>query len=401
MKKLIPEKETEKTYLLTDYGRQKLIHYADSFKAIARNIAVKDTGRENPEEMPGEESERQRYLFFEKMHEEKSILAGNLEEMAGIMSQIAGEVFAFRPFPTGKKRRIRQLLRAEGIHIADIYYIEDDDILRIAVSMNTDRKKKKETAEVANMLSVILNERLIPSVDSPSTVDEFMRTYFLVQEAGFSILSGVARAIKETEALSGDNYSVTETERGYVNVLLSDGMGSGEKACADSEAVLELMEQLLEAGYEPKVAAHLVNASLLASEEEKNMSTLDICSLNLYTGVCEFIKLGAAASYIKRGKMVERIYDSTFPLGAFGDREKNGFCRKLIDGDYVIMVSDGVLDVFDEEEYGEAFLNLVRDMNQENPKEMAESLLQLILFKTGGRIRDDMTILVFGIWENK
>ncbi len=401
MKKLIPEKETEKTYLLTDYGRQKLIHYADSFKAIARNIAVKDTGRETPEEMPGEESERQRYLFFEKLHEEKSILAGNLEEMAGIMSQIAGEVFAFRPFPTGKKRRIRQLLRAEGIHIADIYYIEDDDILRIAVSMNTDRKKKKETAEVANMLSVILNERLIPSVDSPSTVDEFMRTYFLVQEAGFSILSGVARAIKETETLSGDNYSVTETERGYVNVLLSDGMGSGEKACADSETVLELMEQLLEAGYEPKVAAHLVNTSLLASEEEKNMSTLDICSLNLYTGVCEFIKLGAAASYIKRGKMVERIYDSTFPLGAFGDREKNGFCRKLIDGDYVIMVSDGVLDVFDEEEYGEAFLNLVRDMNQENPKEMAESLLQLILFKTGGRIRDDMTILVFGIWENK
>ena len=39
-------------------------------------------------------------------------------------------------------------------------------------------------------------------------------------------------------------------------------------------------------------------------------------------------------------------------------------------------------------------------LHQENPREMAEALLQIVLHKTGGHIRDDMTVLVFGIWEN-
>ena len=35
-------------------------------------------------------------------------------------------------------------------------------------------------------------------------------------------------------------------------VALSDGMGSGEKACRESTMVIELLEELLEAGFPEK-----------------------------------------------------------------------------------------------------------------------------------------------------
>ena len=58
----------------------------------------------------------------------------------------------------------------------------------------------------------------------------------------------------------------------------------------------------------------------------------------------------------------------------------------------------------DDERHGDSMNNDLRTilggLHQENPREMAEALLQIVLHKTGGHIRDDMTVLVFGIWEN-
>ena len=58
-------------------------------------------------------------------------------------------------------------------------------------------------------------------------------------------------------------------------------MGSGEKASADSEKVLDLMEKMLEAGYNMDVAVNLVNSALIATSERQNMSTLDICNMEI------------------------------------------------------------------------------------------------------------------------
>ena len=38
MKKLFDEKKTEQVFLLSEYGRQKLLGYADSFKEIAKTL---------------------------------------------------------------------------------------------------------------------------------------------------------------------------------------------------------------------------------------------------------------------------------------------------------------------------------------------------------------------------
>lgn len=394
MRKLSGEREIERSFLLSEYGKQKLLGYADSFKEIARTLDEDFTWE-------GTEESRQGRLYSRKLWENRCMLAENLNEMAGVMAQVAGEVFSYRPFSERLGRQVMQAMKSEEIAVQDLYYIENRaGRTQISLTMYTGRQGGILAGEVADMLSVLLDMRLVPSMNCPRMVDGCMRGYTFKEEAKFVVLTGAARAVKETETKSGDNYAVLESEKGKVTLLLSDGMGSGEKACEDSETVLDLMEKLIEAGYGPKAAANLVNSALLARGEEQNMSTLDICELDLYDGICEFTKIGAASSFIKRDHMVEQISTGTLPLGIFKGVESESLRRRLMDGDYVFLLSDGVVDAIEESDYKEDLCEIIGNLNKENPRELAEALLQIVLRKTKGRIRDDMTILVLGIWEN-
>ncbi len=63
------------------------------------------------------------------------------------------------------------------------------------------------------------------------------------------------------------------------------------------------------------------------------------------------------------------------------------------------MVTDGVVDAFGGEEYERGLLQVLSRMQEVNPEEMAERILRMALVACGGRIRDDMTVGVAGIWR--
>ena len=127
---------------------------------------------------------------------------------------------------------------------------------------------------------------------------------------------------------------------------------------------------------------------------------MDLCEINLYSGSSIFIKAGAAPSFIKRGKYVKRLSESTLPLGLFSDAEQSKLNISLKEGDYVVLLSDGVLDCFFEEDdsYLEDKLGM---MHYENPKEMANRILGLAIKKSKGKILDDMTVIVLGIIQKQ
>ncbi len=394
MRKLVQEKEIERSFLLSEYGKQKLMGYADSFKEIAKTLEEEFRWEE-------EENSRQSHLFNRKLWENKCMLAENLTEMSTVMAQVASEVFSYRPFPERKTRQVIQAMKTENIQVCDLYYIESKDgRTRISITMSTNLFGGIASEEAADMLSVLLDIRLVPAINCPYIVDSNMRGYIFMEEAKYVVLTGAARAVKENEVKSGDNYAILESEKGKITMMLSDGMGSGEGASHDSELVLDLMEKLIEAGYKPRAAANLVNSTLIAKGDEQNMSTLDICEIDLYDGICEFTKVGAAASFIKRGHMVEQISTGSLPLGILKGVEGESVIRRLMDGDYVYLVSDGVVDAIESCDYQEDICEIIGKTEQENPRELAESLLQVVLRKTKGHIMDDMTILVLGIWEN-
>ena len=66
----------------------------------------------------------------------------------------------------------------------------------------------------------------------------------------------------------------------------------------------------------------------------------------------------------------------------------------------MVLMTDGVLDALEQNHYEDAMCRFLSGLNEQNPKEIADSLLQFVLHCSGGHVEDDMTIVVVGIWEN-
>ena len=192
-----------------------------------------------------------------------------------------------------------------------------------------------------------------------------------------------------------------ESEEKKFYSVLSDGMGSGEKASADSEEVIGMVERFLEGGCSDILTAKMINNALLAKGDGRNMSTLDMCGIDLYTAEASFLKVGATYSLLKRDGYVEKLPSISLPLGVFYEIEMNQHKKQLLDGDYIFMFSDGILDHFPGEEGEELLKEIVRDIPYKRPNEMASHVMKMAIMASKGAIKDDTTILVMGVWENK
>lgn len=384
---------------LADMNKQRLLGYAESFRELAESLQGEFTTN-------GVIGDRQSILEERMLWENRRLLGNNLSEMADIMAQVADKELCYEPMEEKKRKSLVHALRAEGIFAENFCYLPGENGHKaIGILLHTEKKGGISSDEVANMLSVLLKIRLEASVTSPYLVDDTKRSFVFVEEAKFITFTGLSKAVKETETVSGDNFSVLQSETGKMTVLLSDGTGSGQQANGESSRVLDLMEKMLEAGFGMETAINMVNSAVLSRGEQSNHPTLDICSLDLYGGSCNIWKIGGALTLLKSGNTVDKIRQQTLPLGIFQKQDIPMLHRELMDGDYLIFMTDGVLDALaemacGEEECEDLLSETVRTMQERNPQEMAERLLQLVLKNSSGHIHDDMTILVVGIWEN-
>ena len=102
--------------------------------------------------------------------------------------------------------------------------------MEVSLTMRNIKKNNLSSEEIGDLLSVLLNMRLVSAQDNAFFVGADWKTFYYVEEARFHVLTGVASAVKETEKISGDNYAFFRTGAGNLTAVLSDGMGSGDKA---------------------------------------------------------------------------------------------------------------------------------------------------------------------------
>jgi len=133
--------------------------------------------------------------------------------------------------------------------------------------------------------------------------------------------------------------------------------------------------------------------------EENSYSTLDYAMIDLYTGQLELIKIGGAATFIKRKEAVEIICEETLPAGADAHIEVESVKKQLENGDFLVMVTDGVIEYLHVKDPKETLVEIIREVKTDNAGVLAEKILEQVLIRTGGHAMDDMTVLVTGIWE--
>lgn len=64
---------------------------------------------------------------------------------------------------------------------------------------------------------------------------------------------------------------------------------------------MRLLQNFLKAGVEPEAAMQTVNSALaLKGEATKGCTTIDLLTIELFTGLCSIYKFGAAPTYLRK-----------------------------------------------------------------------------------------------------
>ena len=163
------------------------------------------------------------------------------------------------------------------------------------------------------------------------------------QAEPFRALASLAGAPRQGEKVSGDTGLWFRREDGQLFLLLCDGMGTGRPAAVDGNLAAELTARLLKAGFTAELAARLVNVALALKSEDESGATLDLISVDLYTGTARLFKAGAAPGFLVHGGRVRAVGDTSLPVGILGGVNGQSRVVHLTVGDYAVLVSDGLL----------------------------------------------------------
>ena len=384
-------------YLFNGYSKRKLYCLSETYEELARLY------RGIPQ-MDKNCVDRKDVLYRKQLQETKEVFANHLDEISNAFADVADTVVHVSMPMEHKRKAVIHHLKRQGIIVRELVFIEGGAAgnyecapdgrfgNRVSIEARAVGRHTVSASVLGEFLSSFFGRKLVPSAESALVIGRGYNTFIYEDEPRYTVLSAVSRAVKEDEKISGDNFSLEEYNQSQVVVMLADGMGSGELACRDSQAVIEFMERFLEAGFQKEKAFSMVNGAIAAQNGCCNLTTLDICAMNLLTGEAEFVKAGAAASYIKRGNWVDEVAADTLPLGSIDELSPITQSVRLADTDMLIMISDGISDAVESETEGRLQEIISRSPIQ-NPKEMAVYLLRYAISSQVGRIRDDMTVL--------
>lgn len=333
-----------------------------------------------------------------RMLEGQEAIAAEITKVGQMMEEIGSTMYVPMKQKRGLERKVVQALKKEGISIRKIMIAEKKGRKELYFEGKTLFDGIIMTKDIKKLLSKVMNVPMKESNYTNRMITKEYQLFRFCQDANYYYLRGIAKKTKEGEGISGDNFSIVDSENGKTYLLLSDGMGSGLEASLESGKVIEVMERLLEAGFYVPSALGLMNCLAGVGNKEDMFTTLDFCEIDLFTGMISIIKAGAASTFIKRENMVELIQSTNFPLGVMEENELEQVEKKLYDGDMLIFISDGITDCIEEDKEN-WMKDTILKIKSKNPQEMADELMEQVLEQGKQKVRDDMTILVVGIWK--
>lgn len=210
----------------------------------------------------------------------------------------------------------------------------------------------------------------------------------------FTAEFGAAGHAAAGQSVSGDALDQFCDTSGRAQMLLCDGMGTGRAAAVDGQMAAKLTAQLLRAGFAAESAARLVNVALgLKGAEQEAGATLDLLTVDLYTGRAGLFKAGAAPSFLVRGGVPRMLDGASLPMGMLDSLVGRSTTFALDDGDWVVLVSDGALA--DGADWLMQQLQLCARLGH-TPKQAAETVADAAARRAGDK-RDDITVAVLAV----
>lgn len=392
------EDERDRTEKVAGNYEEKLRMMAESFEKMSKSIDGFGR-RERRERNLNGELDIMNEIWRRRLEDSRNAVALQLKEMSGILKDVTSDSYVFVNLAEEKEEELRRELRAKGIFMKNIVILNNRrgiDEVNIILKAG---KKTLPLKEVGEIISGVLEKDVGFKKNPYALVNKEYTTYTFVEEPNFFIIHGAAKRSKDEQTVSGDNFTCMELDSGQTLLSVSDGMGHGIQACKESEVVVELLEEMMKGGFSEEASVRLINSILMIDSDIMNPTALDMGIIDMYSGVCDFMKLGAASTFVKRGSWVEAIKSTSLPIGSTGCADIETASKKLYDGDFVIMMSDGIMESIQEEDKEKTIGEIILEIKEGKPEEMAKEILKKALAHSDKEKDDDMTVLVTGIWD--
>jgi stage II sporulation protein E len=336
---------------------------------------------------------KQEKKYQEKLLNSQQIVAKQLAGVAELVKGFSKEVKQRETSDEELAQFLKEQLIDDNIKVQNIKVIETPvGDKEIVIVQKACPEQNWCTHFIAPKISQLLDRTYTVKEARCPTAGNKSCTYHLNPSKTYSVTTGVAMAIKDGSNVSGDNWSCVSLPNRKFVMILSDGMGAGAEASKESNTAINLLEKLLAAGLSNKMAVDTVNSVLFLRSAEEIFTTVDLTVINEVSAIVEFIKIGAAPSFIKRRTQVQAVKAKSLPVGIFNQVETEQFIFPVQVGDLIINMSDGVFEVLDGNI--EDWCKFIQALPQDEPQTIANYLIELARKSLNGQIRDDLTVLV-------
>ncbi len=317
-----------------------------------------------------------------RLAESRSAAWAQYEDFAEILAGVAREIGSVNGADPLAERRLMRYLRSLDIEADAAVFRDGSGRLRAVIESARMQALTRDPAYL-DKLSAVLGVRLC----RPNAAAE--GRLVLLEAEPLAVSVGIAAMKKRGESVSGDKGTYFKTDSGVLCVILSDGMGAGSEAAAESDEAVAILERFLRSGVDAAAAMKILNSvMLLKNGDEWGFATVDLMCVDLFSGETCFYKYGAAPSYVRTGKSVRRIAGESLAAGLIGEGAAPDTVRmRLKPGSLALVASDGVVAGPDDGWLRE----LIRGSEEKDVKALAREVLRRAsdLYGNG----DDMTVL--------
>ncbi len=335
------------------------------------------------------ELHRVRQVWRSKLDESRELVGGQLAGMSEIIGNLSEEIAKSAVNENFSALGLRSRFEKRGIYVRDINVSCDTgERYRVTMTVKSGSWRDRNKAEIKKIMRNVFRGE-IKVQEHSCDEGKYVKLDFCEAERFRVETDFASRAASEK---NGDNHRFSYIRGGKYVIALSDGMGTGDRASRESEAMLELLDSFLRTGFDSRMAVKFINSIMLLKSEEEVFATIDICIIDLYTGVAEFIKTGAEPSFIVHKGCLDTVKAASLPVGVFADMEAEVASRSFDDGAVIVMMTDGIETKDDGNilwvgEYAEELCVNSKEKN------IAEKILQAAIERNNGEINDDMTVL--------
>ncbi|WP_186431208.1 stage II sporulation protein E [Clostridium sp. BSD9I1] len=402
MKSMCWKRESFYTYsafveLIDNYqNKREKVPYEIERKCIKRSLLIKNTEEIVKSYIVNE-------MWRKRLAECREFLSNQIGNISVAVNEIVEEIDSSTQFNKYMENDITRVLNKNHIKFKDVFCYNDNDG-RVLVNMTMDAcgGTQKCVKDILPLINSITGKIMSVSDDGCNINPKDNTCNFTLEETPkFHVASYVSRLCKDGEKHNGDSYLYQKVNNGTYLTMISDGMGSGPQAGKESSAAVDLINKFVKLGFNKLTAINTINSLMTINfSQDEKFSTVDLNTIDLYTGEAEFIKVGAAATLIKSENKIETMDCKSLPIGVLEKVDTEIIKKQVKNGDMIIMVSDGVLD-YDNEEAGKSdwLVEYLSKDNTNDPEILSNNIIKRAKELSKGKIKDDMTVVVSKVYN--